>query len=87
MIFRRSLEGAEKCALRHLRREELTLGEYFILPVWETARGERQNAGRAQNTVELHKKESVYLRKQRGCEVLSHANAYLLLLRSRHETS
>ena len=33
MIFLRSLEGAEKCALRHLRREELTLGEYFILPV------------------------------------------------------
>ena len=30
---RRTLDGAEKCALRHLRRELVTRGLYFIV-VW-----------------------------------------------------
>lgn len=30
MILRRSLEGALKCALRHLRRDEVTRSEYFM---------------------------------------------------------
>merc|ERR1719313_1561022 len=30
MILRLSLDGAEKCALRDLRRDDETLGLYFI---------------------------------------------------------
>ena len=33
MSFRRSLDGAEKCALRVLRRDEVTEDEYFIARV------------------------------------------------------
>lgn len=31
MILRRSLEGALKCALRHLRRDDVTRSEYFMV--------------------------------------------------------
>jgi hypothetical protein len=29
-MTRRTDEGASKCALRHFRRDELTVGEYFM---------------------------------------------------------
>lgn len=35
MILRRTLEGAEKCALRDLRRLLDTVVEYFIVPHYE----------------------------------------------------
>ena len=35
MILRRTLEGAEKCALRDLRRLLDTEVEYFIVPHYE----------------------------------------------------
>jgi hypothetical protein len=38
MILRRTLEGAEKCALRDLRRLLDTEVEYFIVPHYEKGR-------------------------------------------------
>lgn len=38
MILRRTLEGAEKCALRDLRRLLDTVVEYFIVPHYERVR-------------------------------------------------